>query len=232
VAGRNVSISLILVALTTTAVFAAGEDEAIAIVKNWRGAGYYMDVERAVEGLLIGFEAEGHTVQGISWDASETLPGHYDVRYSFLLDATNAEAIFLLDKDEGRVSPANDVARAAVTIATTVDIGEEAPPAPKDVTPGGERTAAHIQAEIKIKQRELEEVYENYLTRYPDASGKLKLRFTIMKSGSVANVETVESTINVKVLEVALVRAVGRWTFAPASNDVTLTYPFIFYSTR
>jgi hypothetical protein len=48
----------------------------------------------------------------------------------------------------------------------------------------------------------------------------------------VAGVEVVESTINVKVLEIALVRAVNRWTFAPASNDVTLTYPFIFYSTR
>ena len=35
-----------------------------------------------------------------------------------------------------------------------------------------------------------------------------------------------------KALELALVRAVSRWTFAPATNDVTLTYPFIFYSKR
>jgi TonB family protein len=229
---RWLTTYLFLALAAATAGHAAGEDEAIAIVKSWRGTGYYMNLERAVEGLLLGFEAGGHAVQGISWDAAETLPGHYDVRYSFLLDATSAEAIFLLDKEEGRVSPANEVARAAVTIATTVDVGEEAAPPPKGVTPGGERTAAHIQAEINIKQRELEEIYETYLTRYPDANGKLKLKFTILGSGSVAAVEVVESTINFKVLEIALVRAVNRWTFAPAANDVTLTYPFIFYSTR
>lgn len=228
---RLLTLPLIVLA-AATAAHGAGEDEAIAIVKSWRGTGYYMNLERAVEGLLLGFEAEGHAVQGISWDAAETLPGHYDVRYSFLLDAKSAEAIFLLDKNEGRVSPANEVARAAVTIATTVDVGEEVAPRPKGVTPGGVRTAAHIQAEINIKQRELEEIYENYLTRFPDANGKLKLKFTIMSSGGVAAVEVVESTINVKVLEIALVRAVSRWTFAPAANDVTLTYPFIFYSTR
>ncbi len=229
---KSLLTHLLLAAVTATAVTAAGEDEAIAIVKNWRGAGYYMNVERALEGLLLGFEAENYAVQRISWDAAETLPGHYDVRYSFLLDAASAEAIFLLDKNEGRVSPANEVARAAVKIATTVDIGEEPTPATKGVTPGGERTAAHIQAEINVKQRELEEIYENYLNRYPNAGGKLKLKFTILASGSVAAVEVVESTVNVKVLEISLVRAVDRWTFAPAANDVTLTYPFIFYSKR
>jgi TonB family protein len=230
---RRRFITYLLAALAAAAAaHAAAEDEAIAIVKSWRGTGYYMNLERAVEGLLLGFEAEGHAVQGISWDAAETLPGHYDVRYSFLLDAKNAEAIFLLDKEEGRVSPANEVARAVVTIATTVDVGEEAAPPSKTVTPGGVRTAANIQAEINIKQRELEEIYVNYLSRFPDAGGKLKIKFTIMASGGVAAVEVVESTINVKVLEIALVRAVSRWTFAPAANDVTLTYPFIFYSKK
>jgi TonB family protein len=209
----------------------AGEDEAIAIVKSWRGEGYFMDIGRAVEGLLVGFEAEGHAVQPIAWDATETLPGHYDVRYSFLLDAASAEMIFLLDKDEGRVSAANDMARAAVAIATSVDIGE-APAAPTKMTPGSKRTAAEIQTEIEIKQRELEQIYENYLNIYPEAGGKLKVRFTILPSGSVANVEIVESTINLKALEIALARAVGRWVFTPSTNEVTLTYPFIFYSRK
>lgn len=219
-------------ALTTPAVaFAVGEDEAIAIVKSWRGEGYFMSVGQAVDGLLMGFEAEGHAVQPVAWDATETLPGHYDVRYSFLLDAANAEMIFLFDKDEGRVSPANDMARAAVTLATSVDIGE-APTAPTKAKPGGPRTAAEIQTEIEIKQRELEEIYENYLNVYPDAGGKLKVRFTILASGNVAAVEVVESTINLKGLEIALTRAVNRWIFTPAANDVTLTYPFIFYSRK
>jgi TonB family protein len=218
-------------AATPPATFATGEDEAIAIVKSWRGEGYFMDIGRAVDGLLIGFEAEGHAVQPIAWDATEMLPGHYDVRYSFLLDAANAEMIFLLDKDEGRVSPANDMARAAVTLATSVDIGE-GPTAPVKVKPGGKRTAAEVQTEINIKQRELEQIYENYLNFYPNAAGKLKVRFTILASGSVAGVEVVESTINVKPLEVALARAVNRWVFTPSTNDVTLTYPFIFYSRK
>ena len=210
---------------------AAAEDEAIAIVKSWRGEGYFMSIERAVDGLLMGFEAEGHAVQPIAWDATETLADHYDVRYSFLLDAANAEMVFLLDKDEGRVSPANDMARAAVLLATSVDVGE-GPTKPAEVKPGGPRTAEEIQTEIGIKQRELEEIYENYLNFNPNAGGKLKVKFTILASGSVAGVEVVESTLNMKALEVALTRAVGRWAFTPATNDVTLTYPFIFYSRK
>jgi hypothetical protein len=217
-----------LLAMTVAPAGAAGEDEAIAIVKSWRDTGYHMDLARAVEGLLTGFEAEGHAVQPIAWDAAETLPGHFDVRYSFLLDAQDVEIIFLLDKEEGRVSPANNLARAAVKIAITVDIGEGVAP-PVKVKPGGERTAADIQAEVTIKQRELEEIYEEYLARFPHAAGKLKVRFTIRASGDVAAVEVVETTINVKPLEVSLTRAVGRWIFTPAARDVTLTYPFIFY---
>ncbi len=225
----NILVSIFIAA--APASLGAGEDEAIAIVKSWRGEGYFMDLGRAVDGLLVGFEAEGHAVQPIAWDATETLPGHYDVRYSFLLDAANAEMIFLLDKDEGRVSAANDMARAAVAIATSVDIGE-APAAPTKMTPGSKRAAAEIQAEIEIKQRELEQIYENYLNIYPEAGGKLKVRFTILPSGSVASVEIVESTINLKALEIALTRAVGRWVFTPSTNEVTLTYPFIFYSRK
>jgi TonB family protein len=100
------------------------------------------------------------------------------------------------------------------------------------VKPGGKRTAAEVQAEIEIKQRELEQIYENYLNIKPDAGGKLKVRFSIMPSGSVAGVEIVESTINVKALEIALARAIGRWVFTPSTNEVTLTYPFIFYSRK
>ncbi len=222
-------ISILIAAAPTS--LAAGEDEAIAIVKSWRGEGYFMDLGRAVNGLLMGFEAQGHAVQPIAWDATETLPGHYDVRYSFLLDAANAEMIFLLDKDEGRVSAANDMARAAVTIATSVDLGET-PTAPAKMKPGTERTAAEVQAEIEIKQRELEQIYENYLNIYPDAGGKLKVRFTILASGSVSGIEIVESTINLKALEIALTRAVSRWVFTPSTNEVTLTYPFIFYSRK
>ncbi|HUV86763.1 MAG TPA: AgmX/PglI C-terminal domain-containing protein [bacterium] len=227
------SLVILLAAAVTTpaAAVAAGEDEAIAIVKSWRGEAYFMSIGRAVDGLLMGFEAEGHAVQPIAWDATETLPGHYDVRYSFLLDAANAEMIFLLDKGEGRVSPANDMARAAVMLATSVNIGE-APAPPAKVQPGGRRTAAEIQNEIEIKQRELEEIYENYLNVYPNAAGKLKVRFTILASGSVAGVEVVESTINLEALAIALTRAVNRWIFTPAANDVTLTYPFIFYSRK
>jgi len=227
---RLLGTAALAVALATTAG-AAGEDEAIAIVKSWRDTGYHMDLGRAVEGLLTGFEAEGHSVQPIAWDAAETLSGHYDVRYSFLLDAQDVEIIFLLDKDEGRVSPANDLARAVVTIATTVNLGE-GPAPPVKAKPGGERTAADIQAEITIKQRELEDIYEDYLARFPHAAGKLKVRFTIRASGDVAAVEVVETTINVKALEISLARAIGRWVFTPAANDVTLTYPFIFYSKK
>jgi TonB family protein len=208
---------------------AAAADDAVAVVKSWRDQGYYMDLGHAAENLLLGFEAQGKSVQRVGWFAEETIPGHFDVRYTFLLDAASAEMIFLLDWDEGRVSMGNELARAVATLAATVDVGEEPAAKPRSVITG-ERTADDIQAEIEVKKRELESVYEDFLNRAPSASGKLKVRFTILASGGVAGVEVVESTINYQPLSVSLVRAIERWTFSPAASDVTLTYPFVFYS--
>lgn len=225
--------AIALLAFAAAGAYGAAEDEAVAIVKNWTGDGYYMDIGRAVEGLLLGFEAQGKSIQRVGWYATVTGTGHVDVRYNFLIDGANAEAIFLFDQDEGRVSPANDWARAAVTLATTVAAGgtPKAPKKPANET-GGVRGPEDVQAEIATKQRKLEEIYENYLNRYPHAGGKLKVKFTITAAGGVTAVEVVESTINIPALQVSLVRAISAWTFSPATNDIIITYPFVFYNKK
>jgi TonB family protein len=211
---------------------AAAEDEAVAIVKQWKGDGYFMDVGTAAESLLRGFEAGGETVQRVGWYGTATATGHVDVRYNFLLNGANTEMIFLYDREEGSVVPANDWARAAVTLALTVDPGGHVKATKPTMRAGGERTPADVQAEVEINKAALENLYEDYLNRNADAGGKLKLKFTITTAGTVKGVEIVESTINYKPLEVALVRAVEKWVFTPATNDVTLTYPFVFYRKR
>jgi len=208
--------------------WAAGEDEAVAIIKSWQGPDYKMTVGAAVDGLMVGFRERGKAIQPIGWYANETLPSHYDVRYGFLIDGGNAEVIFLLNKEEGHVSAANDWARAVVTLATTVDVGKTAPKAA--MTAGTVRTMDDVQVEVEIKKKELVDLYKEFLKRNSKAAGKLKVRFTILPSGDVANVEVLESTINYQPLALSLVRAVDAWTFTPASNEVTVSYPFVFYS--
>jgi len=221
---------LLAVTVATAAyVGAAGEDEAVAIVKSWRGAGYYMTLGEAADGLLLGFKERGKTVQAIGWYAEQTLPTHFNVRFNFLLDGASLEMIFLLDREEGKVSPANDLARAAVTLATTVDVGAKTPAEPK-MAAGGIRSGDDVRAEVEIKKGELENLYKELLKRNAQAGGKLKVRFTITAAGSVADVEVIESTINYPPLELALLRRISAWSFTPAVNDVTVTYPFVFYT--
>lgn len=220
---------VLLTLLTVNVVWAAGEDEAVAIVRSWRGEGYYMTLGEAANALLIGFGERGKATQAIGWYAEQTLPTHYDVRFNFLLDGANAEMIFIYDAEEGRVSPANDLARAAVTLATTVKLSGKAA-ATETVTVGGIRESEDIRAEVEVKKSELQEIYREFLKRNPKAGGKIKVRFTILASGAVGGAEVVESTINYPPLEAALLRRISNWTFAPASNDVTVTYPFIFFT--
>lgn len=220
---------LLVLALTAAAAFAAKDDEAVSIVKSWKGSGYYMNVEDAANGLLRGFEAQGKAVQPVGWYGEVTPTGHVDVRFNFLMNNASTDMIFLYDPDEGTVVPANEWARAAVTLATTVNPGEaKSAPRPKMVA-GSRRTKDDIQAEIGINSQKLQDIYEDFLNRKPEIGGKLKLTFTILASGKVANVKIAESTINYKPLEVSLFRAVGNWEFTPAADDVTITYPFVFY---
>ncbi len=229
---RKVKIPFIIsgLALAAAAAFGAGEDEAVAIVKSWKGEGYYMTLGQAADGLLTGFRERGKQVQPVGWYAEQTLPSHYTVRYSFLLDGANAEMIFIFNKDEGTVSAANDLARAAATIATTVEMGGAAPKS--KMAAGGFRSSDDVKVEVEIKKAELLDLYREYLKRNPKAGGKLKVRFTIMPSGDVANLEILETTINYEPLAISLVRAIDAWTFTPASNEVTVSYPFVFYSSQ
>lgn len=71
--------------------------------------------------------------------------------------------------------------------------------------------------------------YEKYLKRIPDLAGKVTVRFTILASGKITNVQILENTTENSDLERDIIRKVKMWHFEEiAEGKVTVTYPFVF----
>ncbi len=97
------------------------------------------------------------------------------------------------------------------------------------------RTYEAIGKVIKRQQARLVYVFEKFLKKNPDLSGKLVIKFTILSSGKVTNVSVVSSTIGNSEFESTITRYVKRWRFKAISGgagDVTVTYPFVFTGSR
>lgn len=71
--------------------------------------------------------------------------------------------------------------------------------------------------------------YEKYLKRIPDLTGKITIRFTILASGKVTDVQILENTTGNTGLERDIIRKIKMWHFEEiAEGEVTVTYPFVF----
>jgi len=71
--------------------------------------------------------------------------------------------------------------------------------------------------------------YEKYLKRIPDLAGKITIRFTILASGKVTNVQILENTTGNNSLEKDIIRKIKMWQFEDITEgEVTVTYPFVF----
>jgi len=76
----------------------------------------------------------------------------------------------------------------------------------------------------------LKRVYENWLKRQKDLSGRIKVKFTVLPSGSVANVKIIQSSMNSEDFEKTILRYIGQWRFSTCtiSSPIELEVPFVF----
>lgn len=71
--------------------------------------------------------------------------------------------------------------------------------------------------------------YDKYLKRIPDLAGKITIRFTILATGRVTDVQILENTTGNPGLERDIIRKVKMWRFEDiGEGEVTVTYPFVF----
>jgi TonB family protein len=90
------------------------------------------------------------------------------------------------------------------------------------------RSMQALTRELRKYQPRLKRVYENYLKRNPDLSGKIVIKFTIEADGGVTDVIVLSSDLNHRELERDLIRRIKRIKFKPASGKITIEWPLIF----
>ncbi|MDG5813618.1 AgmX/PglI C-terminal domain-containing protein [Chitinispirillales bacterium ANBcel5] len=72
-------------------------------------------------------------------------------------------------------------------------------------------------------------VYQRYLRRDPNLSGKITVKFTIKASGRVVDVVVIENSTGSESFKEEVIRRIQLWQFEKIpEGDVTVTYPFIF----
>jgi TonB family protein len=140
----------------------------------------------------------------------------------------------------GQITTGVDIATQSVGRASggkiasggSVNITSAPPEVTGEATSLASRSQASIKRQIDLEANRLKRVYENWLKRDPALSGQLKIKFTILASGEVANVSVVASTTNNSEFDENIVRYVKRWTFpaVEGGGPVEVIYPFVFES--
>jgi TonB family protein len=112
-----------------------------------------------------------------------------------------------------------------------VGISEKPQEIEGEAVQSAERTYQAIGQIIKEQQARLKYVFEKFLKRDPNLSGKLLIRFTILANGTTTNVSIVSSSTGNPEFDETISRYVKRWEFSaiPETNgSVTVVYPFVF----
>lgn len=84
---------------------------------------------------------------------------------------------------------------------------------------------------VKENMRSIKAAYERILKNKPDLSGKITIRFTILASGRVSDVEVTDSTVDDPELADKIIKVVRNWRFPEipdTEGSVTVNFPFIF----
>jgi outer membrane biosynthesis protein TonB len=82
---------------------------------------------------------------------------------------------------------------------------------------------------IKARMGLIKACYENALKRNPNLKGKIAIRFTILETGGLADLETVANTMGSADVASCITSTMRSWRtqFKP-SGPVTVEYPFVF----
>lgn len=109
-------------------------------------------------------------------------------------------------------------ARVAGSVAT-----EEAEIDSSDIDQG--KLGAFVRARIGL----IKACYENQLKRNPHLRGKIRIRFTILETGGLADVDAIENTLGSAEVSACIIVTMRGWRtpFRP-SGTVTVEYPFVF----
>lgn len=102
---------------------------------------------------------------------------------------------------------------------------------PGDPVVSGGLTAQEVQAVIKANLNQIRHCYEQLLQRSPNASGKVKVSFTVGTDGRVTRSSLAGgSTLGDSVMQGCVVGKVQRWKFPSprGGQPVEVTYPFVF----
>ena len=172
--------------------------------------------------------------------ASESMGNLGDLKVSKGTFATKNVDIAEVKARRGQITSGVDIARESVGKASggkiasggSVNITSAAPEVSGEAASLASRSQSSIKGQIDLEANRLKRVYENWLKRDPSLSGQLKIKFTILPSGEVANVSVVNSTTNNSEFDDNIVRYVKRWTFptVEGGGPVEVIYPFVFES--
>ena len=97
-----------------------------------------------------------------------------------------------------------------------------------DAAADASRDIKTLNKVLQRYQPRLKKVYEDFLKKNPDLSGKIVFKLTIEADGSVSNVTVVSSELKDSELERNLVRYVERIKFDAASGKLTIEWPIVF----
>lgn len=91
---------------------------------------------------------------------------------------------------------------------------------------------AEIRRVVMAHAGDIKRCYEQGLTRRPDLEGRVTLKFTIGKTGTVAAVTVTETTLNDRSTEQCIMRSASKWVFPKPTGEglVNVSYPFILKS--
>jgi hypothetical protein len=86
-----------------------------------------------------------------------------------------------------------------------------------------------LGAFVRARMGAIKACYENQLKRNPGLKGKIRIRFTILETGALAEVVAIENGVGSSEVAACIVATVGAWRtpFRP-SGTVTVEYPFVF----
>jgi TonB family protein len=185
-----------------------------------------------------GANSAGASVNDLLGAASESVGNLSNLKISKGTFATKNVDAADIKARRGQVTSGVDIARESVgkTSASRISSGGSVniTSAPPEIT--GEaaslasRTQASIQRVTDLEGKRLKHVFENWLKRDPALHGQLRIKFTILPTGEVANVSIVSSTMNNSEFDENIVRYIKRWTFPPVEGGgpVEVTFPFVF----
>jgi TonB family protein len=170
--------------------------------------------------------------------ASESVGDLSNLKVSKGTFATKNVDVAEVKARRGQITSGVDIARESIgkahggTIASggSVNITSAPPEVSGEAASLASRSQASIKRQIDLEANRLKRVYETWLKRDPSLAGQLKIKFTILPNGEVANVSIVNSTTNNGDFDDAIIRYVKRWAFPPidGGGPVEVIYPFVF----